>query len=112
MFTKISSSLKRVLCFLPVCLMIFSCTHSVHMYAAGDIEKPISVTSMKQVSSDSEQFTVLGFIFDTNYVDEAVEKLRSQCEKGNIHFISSRYSTSHGFLSWKNKLHLEGYCIE
>lgn len=93
-------------------LCLSSCTHSVHMYTAGDVDAPVKPESMKKITAESEQFTVLGFVYDTNYIDQAVEKLRNQCKKGSIHFISSRYSTSHGFLSWKNKIHLEGYCMQ
>ncbi len=91
-------------------ILIFSCTHSVHHFIAGDSIPPQKNEKMTQIKSEGEQFVILGFAYETNYVDKAVEDLRNQCKDGWIHSIGTRFSTSLGFLSWTNKVHLEAIC--
>jgi hypothetical protein len=57
-----------------------------------------------------EQFVVLWFAFDTNYVNEAYTKLQAKCPDGRITSISSQLYTELGFMSWTNKLLLQGVC--
>lgn len=91
-------------------LFLFSCTHSVHHFIAGDVIPPQKNEKMTKIVADAEQFVILGFASDTNYADKAVENLRDQCKDGWIHSIGTRFSTSLGFLSWTNKVHIEAIC--
>lgn len=92
-------------------MFLSSCTYSVHQFNAGDVVRPLPLEKMKLINAEGEQFSFLGFTFDTNYVLEAVEKLNEKCPGGEIQGINTRFSTAHGFLSWRNKVHLEGFCI-
>ncbi len=58
-----------------------------------------------------KQFVVLGFVFDNNYLDKAYRRLQSKCKDGYIGGITTQFSTSHGFLSWTNKVLMKGYCL-
>jgi len=64
------------------------------------------------VKATAEQFVVMGFVYDTNYVDTARKKLIAQCPDGNISGISTQYSTSLGFFSWTSKILMQGLCTK
>lgn len=86
-----------------------SCTHALHVYHVADYKA--SPKSGRTVKAESEQRVVMGFVYDTNYVDEAMAKLEDSCS-GNITNINTRYSTSHSFMSWVNKIKLTALCIK
>lgn len=114
---KTNSAITQTLqCFRPlsICLIIFyflflnACAHSLHEYEAQSVNQN---NSGKIITSLGEQSTVMGFVQDTNYVNEAFDRLKRQCSQGRIEGINTRYSTSLGFFSWTNKVHMQGYCI-
>lgn len=88
-------------------LVLSGCAHSVHQYSVNSSDS----RSGKLVEANSEQFVVLGFVSDTKYVDQAFDRLKSQCPGGRIEGINTRYSTSLGFFSWTNKILMRGYCL-
>jgi hypothetical protein len=71
-----------------------------------------ALDTQRKITSSSEQFVILGFVFDTDYVDEALLKLQSQCPKGTVDRIDTVFKTKLGFLSWTNQIFMTGYCIE
>jgi len=92
---------------LMVILILSGCAHSVHQSHTSDFRG--MQTNAKQIEAEATQFVVLGFVFDTNYVDTAFPKLQRQCPQ-RITGITTRYSTSLGFFSWTNKVKMTGYC--
>ena len=68
--------------------------------------------SVKEVMAISEQYVCLGFTSNTDYVDNAYHKLLSACKNGHISVISTQFSTSDSFMSWTNKMLMNGSCIE
>ena len=103
--------------FLPVILVSLgllsglNCTSSVHLVSMSDFNPPAALTEGKLVESVGEQFTVMGFVSDTEYVDQALARLMAQCPDGHIKGILLRYSTRHGFFSWTNVVKLRGLCV-
>jgi hypothetical protein len=96
-----------------IALGITGCAHSIHQYYAGDPLPPSKATKPgRVVKADSQQFVFLSFAFNTDYADEAYRQLLSQCSKGDLAGITARYSTSMHFLSYTNKMKLEGLCYE
>jgi len=87
------------------------CTHAVHLYHVSELEAQFNRKKLAEISSESTQFTVMGFIQNTDYVNQAFEDLKGQCLKGNVVGINTRYSTSHGFFSWTNKIKMTAYCV-
>ena len=89
-------------------LTLGACAHSVHQSHTSDFKnmKP----GAKQVEAKTEQFSVMGFSTETEYVDKAFNDLQKQCN-GRITGITTKYSTSLGFFSWTNKIKMSGYCI-
>ena len=64
------------------------------------------------VEARGEQFTVLGMVGQTEYVDDAFRDLQAQCPSGEITGIQTRYSTSLGFFSWTHVVQMRGYCSQ
>lgn len=62
--------------------------------------------------SETSQKVILGFVFDTNYVNEARKNLIAKCPNGDIQGVTTRYSTSLGFFSWDNKVLMQGLCLK
>ncbi len=103
---KSASNLKSIFIFLA--FLTGGCAHSVHESHTSDFRemKP----GAPQIEAASEQFVIMGFVNDTNYVNAAFNELQTKCP-GRITGITTRYSTSLGFFSWTNKIHMTGYCI-
>ncbi len=89
-----------------------ACSHAIHLVHSSDFS-PYSEPSIgKLISAKTEQFTILGFVESTAYVDDAMKELEKKCSHGYINGITTQYSTSHGFFSWTNKILMQGYCFE
>jgi hypothetical protein len=86
------------------------CMHSIHQVHVSDFDgKPYEAGNI--VKASTEQFTILGFVTDTKYVDDAFEQLKGKCPKGHVQGITTQYSTSLGFFSWHNKILMQGLCV-
>lgn len=89
------------------------CTHSLHMSHLSDFAPTYKAFQQGElIKAKTEQFTILGFVTDTNYLNEAHDKLLASCKNGSIQGISTQYSTSHGFLSWTNYIEIQALCIQ
>ena len=64
------------------------------------------------IEARTEQNVVLGFVYNTNYVDDAVKILKNKCQGGDIQGITIQHSTSLGFFSWRNKILVKGLCTK
>lgn len=93
-------------------LFLAGCAHSVHEVHTSDFMPGVAITSGRVVKATSEQFVVLGFVGQTDYVDQAYQKLMSACPGGTITGITTQYSTSLGFFSWTNKILMQGLCVQ
>lgn len=102
-------------CWMPVISFLFltGCTHSIHLAHVSDFSPTFKEYNKGQlVKAKSEQFTIMGFVADTNYVDEAYHQLIARCPGGSIQGITTEYSTSHGFFSWTNYVEMQGLCLK
>lgn len=86
------------------------CTHAVHLNHQGDIQ-PMKGKEFTRIKAEGEQHTILGMVQQTDYVNEAFAQLEEKCPDGKITGIQTRYSTSHGFFSWTNKVKMIAYCV-
>mgnify|MGYP003686998699 CR=1 FL=1 len=93
-------------------LFLVSCSHSVHLVHSSDHSVRVDQSKGKKISVEAQQHVIFWFAFDTNYVDEAHDKLKQKCSKGSVKNITTRYSTSHGFFSWYNKINMQGVCFK
>tara|TARA_B100001094_G_scaffold264695_1_gene266773 strand:+ start:250 stop:573 length:324 start_codon:yes stop_codon:yes gene_type:complete len=93
-------------------LFLTGCAVSVHQVQVSDFSDYVSISKGKDVSANTEQFVVFGFVDNVHYVENAVEKLKRKCPRGQIIGITTEYMTELGFFSWKNKVYLKGRCIK
>ena len=93
-------------------ILLASCSHSVHLVNVSDYEINKNLDQGKKIEVETKQFVILRFVYDTKYVDQAKEDLIAKCPQGEIKDIVTRYSTSHGFLSWHNKIFMQARCFE
>ena len=91
-------------------LILCGCTKSVHLVHVSDSFMPNS-QEMTKIQAVSEQFVILGFVTDTDYVNQAYEAIQAKCPQGQIQGLTTQFSTAHGFLSWTNKILIQGWCI-
>ena len=91
-------------------VMLSACTSSIHMsqvdigsntYNENDIGKIVEI--------EKAQKNILGFVYNTNYVDQAYKNLLLQCPNGTS-MINVEYLTNHGFLSWTDKIRIKAIC--
>ncbi len=103
--------LTTALVLLSSLLALGGCTSSIHMVNTAGFDQPLSInTESLYVEAATEQKVIMGFAFDTNYVDEARQSLMAQCD-GDLVAVSTQYSTDHNFLHWTNKILMKGICI-
>ncbi len=86
------------------------CTHAVHVNHTSDFVLTKPLADHRRIESHAEQLVVLGIVGQTDFADNAYRRLMNQCEGGIVTGIQTRYSTSHGFLSWMNEVKMWGYC--
>ena len=96
---------------LAFCSFLFwGCAHSIHVVHSNPYDQSPGKADPEMVEARSEQGVVLGFTFDTDFVDRAYNTLQAKCTKGRIEGITTQFSTSLGFFSWTNKILMWGFC--
>lgn len=88
------------------------CAHSIHEVHTSDFSPYARIEQGQMVKANAEQFVVLGFTSETEYVNRAYQTLMSQCPDGVVTGITTQLSTSLGFLSWTNKVLMQGLCVK
>lgn len=104
--------MNRTYLFVFVFMLSTACTHSVHNYHVSDSRIHLVKQRPKTVEAVGEQFVIMGFVTQTDYVNQAFSDLQATCPRGRISHIHTRYSTSHGFLSWTNKVKMKAFCVQ
>ncbi len=109
----------KIIFLVVISLFFASCAHSVHQVQTSDFnvveeansDKLVTKESGKIIQAQAEQFVVLGFTQQTNYVNQAYDQLLQKC-KGSVVGITTQLSSSLSFFSWTNKVLMQGFCIE
>lgn len=99
------------LTFVASLLVLAGCAHSVHQVHTSDFLPMAEIEAGDMVKGYGEQFVILGFVQDTNYVNQAYAQIQGACPKGRLTGITTQHSTSLGFFSWTNKVLMQGLCI-
>jgi hypothetical protein len=102
---------SKILIFSLVLITFLNCMSSLHQFSPSDTTGYYSYDSLKKVEARAEQFTILGFVKDTNYVDSALQDLLNKCVDGKLEGIGTTFKTRLGFFSWTNEVILMGYCV-
>lgn len=93
-----------------VFLALNGCAYSVHDVYVSGFEPYTPKSAGKVVSAHTQQFVVLGFKDNTNYLEKARSELEEQCPKGDIVGIVTEYQTALGFFSWHHHIYMKGLC--
>lgn len=101
--------MKKLIKFFVPFMFFTGCVHSVHQHHVGDFS-PYS-SQGKKIEAYAEQFVVLGFVGQTDYVDKAYDDFQRQCKNSEIVGVSTQYWTSLGFFSYTNKILMQGRCL-
>jgi hypothetical protein len=96
---------------LILALGLSGCAHSIHHVHTSDFSPGAPIKSGDMVKGSAEQFVILGFVAQTDYVNQAYQKLLNACPNGAVTGITTQYSTALGFFSWTNKILMQGLCI-
>jgi len=91
-------------------MMLSACTSSIHM-SQVDIgsNSQNQLVGGEVIEIEKSQKNILGFVYNTNYVDQAYTQLLLQCPNGTA-MINVEYLTNHGFLSWTDKIRIKAIC--
>ena len=103
---------KALILLLSILFLLGGCTHAVHQYHVSETEKISRKSKVKNITTISEQYVVMGFVTQTDYVNTAYANLQKKCRTGSVTGIHTRFSTSHGFFSWTNKVKMSGICVK
>ncbi len=100
----------KILIYLFCAATLSSCAHSIHDVYVSDFGGTKQMDANQIIQAKTEQFVILGFTKETDYVNQAYVSLQSKCS-GEIVGISTQLSSSLGFLSWTNKALMQGFCL-
>ena len=101
--------MKKLFSLLMV-VMLSACTSSIHMSQVDvGTNSQQELASGKVINIEKSQKIFLGFVYDSNYVDQAYKQLLLQCPNGTS-MINVEYLTNHGFLSWTDKIRIKALC--
>ena len=91
-------------------VMLSACTSSIHMSQVDIGSNTYNENAMGEIIEiEQSQKNILGFVYHTDYVDQAYKNLLLQCPSGTS-MINVEYLTNHGFLSWTDKIRIKAIC--
>lgn len=96
--------------FLYLSTFLMGCTHSVHQSHMGDI-LPGTQKGARFIKVEAQRKVFLNFKFNTDYVEEARQKLLASCSK-RITGVNTQYITSHRFMGYTDKIRIKALCLD
>lgn len=103
---------KKIIKYFSLVVLLSSCAHSVHLNYTSDFSPSFkNYTEGKMVKARAEQLVIMGMVGNTNYVEEAYQKIQAECPNGNLQGVNTQYATALGFLSWTNSIDIKALCI-
>jgi hypothetical protein len=103
--------MKAKLSSLIILVLLSACAHSIHQVHTSDFSPMAAIENGEMVKGNGEQFVIMGFVTETDYVNQAYQQLMSACPKGTVTGITTQLSTKLGFFSWTNRALMQGLCI-
>ncbi|ALO34602.1 hypothetical protein CMT41_07640 [Colwellia sp. MT41] len=103
--------MKKIFLLLTLLMLALlgGCTSSIHMSQVDIDSNYHELDSYKVIEIEESQKNMLGFVFHTDYVDQAYTNLLRQCPNGTA-IINVEYLTNHGFLSWTDIIRIKAIC--
>jgi len=65
-----------------------------------------------QITTSSSSWNFIGINFSNAFVDEAIDKLKSQCPAGKIEGVYTKHQTTGYLLVFKREVIVSAYCNE
>jgi len=101
---------QMLLLTLSMLVTLSACTSSIHMSQVDvDSNAQAKIDQSLIIEIEESQKNILGFVYNTDYVDQAYNNLLDQCPNGTT-MINVEYLTNHGFLSWTDKIRIKALC--
>ncbi|HEY3816653.1 MAG TPA: hypothetical protein VGL81_05755 [Polyangiaceae bacterium] len=101
--------------FAGLAVLASGCSYSMHEYQAAGYAAATPTSGPPRqavwIHSRADQGVLLGVTDNTDYVDVAYRGLLAECS-GDIVGLNTRYSTKLGFLSFKNTVEMQAFCLE
>lgn len=91
-------------------IALSACTHSVHQSHMGDV-LPGKQRGGRFFTVEAKKKVILGFNFNTDYVEEARHKLLAACSS-EITGVNTQHITSHNFASYTEKIRIKAICLD
>ena len=95
-----------------VSVLASGCTYSIHQVQVSDFQPYAPIERGDIVKGYGEQFVIMGFTQQTDYVNAAYKNLMNACPSGSLSGITTQIYTAHGFFSWTNKALMQGLCLK
>lgn len=102
---------KNLVLLLVFAGLLSGCTHSIHFSHMSDI-LPNKQKGARFINVEATRNVILGFNFNTNYVEEARQKLMAACPNAEITGINTKYITNHGFASYTDRIRIRALCLD
>lgn len=102
---------KKILPLFLIGIALSGCTHSVHFSHMSDV-LPGKQKGARYINVEAQRKVILSFIFNTDYVEEARQKLMAACPNAEITGINTKYITSHSFASYTDKIRIRALCLD
>src|SRR3989339_1857703 len=85
-------AMKAQLVLMSCILGGLSCSYSIHQVHCSGMDYPVPSGTGRPVEVVVEERVILGFAFDTEYVERAYIQLQEECPRGSLQAITTRYS--------------------
>lgn len=92
-------------------VLLNGCAYSVHQVHTSDFTGYTPKRDGKTIEAHSEQFVILGFTSQVDYVDIAYQRLKRKCPKGEIVGLTTEHGSELGFFSYTNHIYIKGQCL-
>lgn len=84
---------------------------SLHQYSMVDYTDIKNAPHSRMIEAEADQDVIVATT-NTDFADRAYNHLLHACPHGRIVNVTSKHSTELGFLGYRNKMKISGYCLE
>jgi len=96
---------QRIFVFLLLSVALTGC---VSLNSVSLTQVPAERTN--EVRASADHWAILGIAFDNDFVDEAVNDLRTQCQGGKLEGVLTKFQNTVYFLVVKREVIATAYC--
>ncbi|KZZ45130.1 MAG: hypothetical protein MK185_14145 [Saccharospirillaceae bacterium] len=97
--------LQRIFAFLFLSITLTGCV-SLNSVSLTQVPQERA----NQVTASADHWAILGIAFDNDFVDEAINDLRNQCQGGKLDGVLTKFQNTVYFLVVKREVVATAYC--